>query len=191
MLRKSLKMRLKPRFHAIFFIYLFFGGIWTAALIYIFSFQIGKKTEFNYLKVVDTEIVDTIVNIGDLPSKEYAYTHGGTVQYLELKNRKDLKIPLYLESYQNKSKIIVGERITKTQNSRIIQVYAESGRFTIELKNLVKLRKQSGRIDAIIWIVAYLVIAIILLFYNPFQTNKNNKKAPKNTHYNTQYKKLD
>jgi len=169
-------MKLKPKFHTLFFIYIFFGGIWTIALIYIFSYQMGKRTELNYLKIVDIEIGDTIVNIGDLPAKEYAYTHNGRIQYLELKNLKELKIPLYLESYKNKGRITVGERITKENNSRIIHIYSKNGSFTIKLQNLVKLRKQSGKINAIMWIVAYLVIAIILLFYNPFQTNKNKKK---------------
>ncbi len=102
-------MKLKPRFHILFFIYIFLGGIFTGILIYIFSYRIGKETELNYIKIIETEIIDTIIDISDLPPKDFAYPHAGGIQNIELKKIKEFKIPLYLESYKNEKRIKIGE----------------------------------------------------------------------------------
>jgi len=175
MLRKTINMKLKPRFHILFFIYIFFGGIFIGLLIYIFSYRIGKETELNYRKIIETEFIDTIINIGDLPTKDFAYPHSGGIRNLELKKIKDFKIPLYLESNKNENKINVGERISKEKDSRIIQIYSMNENFTIELKDLVELRKQKGKAEAIKWIIVYLIIGTIILFV-PIQTNRKLKR---------------
>ena len=168
-------MKLKPRFHILFFIYIVFGGIFTGLLIYIFSYRIGEKTELNYRKIVEAEIRDTIINIADLPPKDFAYPHAGGIQYLELKKNKDLKIPLYLDSYQSEKKINIGDRIQKEKGSRIIQIYNTNKDFSIELRDLVELRKQKGKAEAIKWIIVYLIIGIIILFV-PIQNNRKEKR---------------
>ena len=174
MLRNEINMKLKPRFHILFFIYIFFGGIFTGLLIYIFSYRMGEKTELNYKKIVEAEIRDTIINIADLPTKDFAYPHAGGIQCLEIKRNKDLKIPLYLESYINEKKINIGDRIQKEKDSRIIQIYSTNKDFSIELRDLVKLRKQKGKTEAIKWIIVYLIIGTIILFV-PIKTNKEMK----------------
>lgn len=167
-------MKLKPRFNILFFIYIFFGGIFTILLIYIFSYSIGEKTELNYKKIVETEIRDTIINIADLRSKDFAYPHAGGIQYLEVKDIKDLKIPLYLESYKDVKKITVGDMIVKVKDTRTIQIYSANKNFEIELKNLTELRKQKIKEEAIKWIIIYLIIGTIILFV-PIQTGRKLK----------------
>jgi len=169
------KMKLKPRFHILFFIYIFFGGIFTGLLIYIFSYRIGEETVRNYEKIIETEIIDTIIDISDLPPNDFAYPHAGGIQNLELKKNRAFKIPLYLESYNNVKNIKIGEKISKEKGSRIIQIYGANGKFTIELKNLVELRKQKGKSEAIKWTIVYLIIGTIILFV-PIQNNRKLKR---------------
>jgi len=175
MLRNKTIMKLKPRFHILFFIYIFFGGIFVGLLIYIFSFRLGEKTELNYRKIVEAEIRDTIINIADLPTKDFAYPHAGGIQYLELKN-KNLKIPLYLKSYKNEKRINIGDRIQKEKDSRLIQIYNTNKDFSIELRDLVKLRRQKGKTEAIKWIIVYLIIGIVILFAPIKNNRKLNRK---------------
>jgi len=167
-------MKYKPRFHILFFIYIFFGGIIIGVLIYIFSFRIGNETELTYKKIVQTKIVDTIIGISDLQSKDFAYPHPGGVKELELKTIKDFDIPLYLESYNNENKIKVGDWISKEKGSRKIQVFSKNEKFTIELKDLVELRQQKGKSESIKWIVVYLIIGVIIMFV-PLNTRKKKK----------------
>ena len=151
------------------------GGIFTGILIYIFSYRIGKETELNYIKIIETEIIDTIIDISDLPPKDFAYPHAGGIQNIELKKIKEFKIPLYLESYKNEKRIKIGELISKEKDSRIIEISNKDDKFTIELTNLVELRKQKGKAEAIKWIIVYLIIGTIILFV-PIQTNRKLKR---------------
>jgi hypothetical protein len=164
-------MRLKPRFHTLFFIYLIFGGIIIALFIYAFSYRIGKETELNFLQIVNAEINDTILNIIELPPTDFAYPHAGGINYLELRKDK-FKIPLYLETYTNENKIHIGDQITKDRNSRTIEIYGEKGQFTIILENLVELRKQKGKSEGLKWITVYLIIGVIMLFVPIQSTNR-------------------
>jgi len=167
-------MTLRPRLHILLFIYLFFGGIIIGLLAYVFSYKMGKQTELNYLKIVETEINDTIFSINNLPTKDFAYPHAGGIKKLELKNNA-IQIPLYLDSYENVNRIMVGEKISKEKNSRTITIYNEYSEFDIVLQDLIELRKEKGKTERLKWIIVYLVLGIIISFI-PMQSNRQTRK---------------
>lgn len=164
-------MKLKPRFSALFFIYLIFGGVFTGILIFIFSYRLGFQTEENYRYFVENAINDTIVEIGELGPLDYAFAHGGMVETVKLKNNSERELALYLENYKHIDNIEAGDSFIKNENSKTITIKSNEKSFDIVLRNLTELREQKRKGETIKWIVIYLIIGVVMLFV-PLKLNK-------------------
>jgi len=165
-------MKLKPRFHILFFIYIFFGAVIFGLLCYIFAFKIGENTEINYKKVFENEINDTINNIGILSGKDYAYMHGGLIKTVELKHNKEIEFALYLESYENIDNIKVGDIILKERFSEKISIKSVEKNFEIKLRNIERMRNEKRQTEIFKWIFGYLIMGLVILFV-PINISKN------------------
>jgi hypothetical protein len=169
-------MKLKPKFDILVTFYLIFGSIVAASLFYVFGYVMGKKTEENYIRIFENRIQDTIKNIGYLSGGDYAYMHKGTIKTIELKNIKGVEFALYLENYKNIDNLMVGDYISKEENSSLISIKSKDKSFDIILKNIKEIRIHERKIEAIEWISGYLIIGLIGLFTPVKYRIYSNKK---------------
>jgi hypothetical protein len=159
---KEKDMKYKPRLHSLFFIYIFFGGVLIGLMYYAFNFIKGQETEKNYLNIKKIEIQDTIADVGNLPSKDYAYTHTGLIKTIRLKNNIS-EFALYLESYENLDKIKTGDIISKKSNSNRLKITSNENYFFINLKNIKRLRRKHQKGEGILWGSVYILLGIIIM----------------------------